>query len=323
MTDRSLLVLFNTENDLIAGERLLRRRTKGTILRPRHAMTEGTDPVEIVRVRHLDALRAWLRSSGRPPMPTSFRLALKADFELHHQMIAALDSMDVRLSHVLSSGQDQIFVLDREHRMMAFFGHWPPESPRRLKDLLGKRKQDVFGPEVAAVHEAATLRALNGEDVAYEWSITDLPRPVHLFTAASPLRNSRGVVAGVLLVTRNVTVLKEAQLAIDRVLKDKTSHLLEVESGVRRIAASFQGAPRGHVEQSRTSGLHTRAFLSGREHDVLNLLGRGVRLRSIAQTLGISIETVRRHVKAMFRKTGVHSQEALVKLFSDTREQKG
>jgi DNA-binding CsgD family transcriptional regulator len=32
--------------------------------------------------------------------------------------------------------------------------------------------------------------------------------------------------------------------------------------------------------------------------------------------LRISIETVRRHVKAMFRKTGVHSQEELVKLFS-------
>jgi DNA-binding CsgD family transcriptional regulator len=28
------------------------------------------------------------------------------------------------------------------------------------------------------------------------------------------------------------------------------------------------------------------------------------------------VETVRRHVKTMFRKTGVHSQEALVQLFA-------
>jgi DNA-binding CsgD family transcriptional regulator len=33
------------------------------------------------------------------------------------------------------------------------------------------------------------------------------------------------------------------------------------------------------------------------------------------------VETVRRHVKAMFRKTGVHSQEALVTLFSGIDEQ--
>jgi hypothetical protein len=32
-------------------------------------------------------------------------------------------------------------------------------------------------------------------------------------------------------------------------------------------------------------------------------------VRSIAKTLGISVETVRHHVKTMFRKTAAHSQE--------------
>jgi DNA-binding CsgD family transcriptional regulator len=42
-------------------------------------------------------------------------------------------------------------------------------------------------------------------------------------------------------------------------------------------------------------------------------------VRSIAKTLGISVETVRHHVKTMFRKTGAHAQEELVRLF-DTGE---
>ena len=320
-TDRSVLVLFKTDADLISGERLLKRRTKATILRLGQTMTDYIDPVEIVRVRSIEELRKWLRSSGQQPKPSRLKLALEDEVDMHRQAMAALDSMDVRLLHLLSSGQDQIFVLDREQRIVAFFGHWPKDSPRRLKDLMGKRKRDVFGPEAAAVHEAAALRALNGEDAAYEWSLTDEPRPVHLLTAASPLRNDNGVIAGVLLVTRNVTMLKQAQFEMESALTDKTTQLLEVERGVKQIAASFQRCPQGNAQDRTTPGLHTSAFLSKREHEVLNLLRRGVRLRSIAQTLGISTETVRRHVKTMFRKTGVHSQEALVKLFSGTGDE--
>jgi DNA-binding CsgD family transcriptional regulator/PAS domain-containing protein len=321
VTDHSVLILFDADTDLTRGERLLKKRTKATIVRLRPAMSHHNAPVETVCVRNIDELHTWLRSSRRRPVPAKFLLALKAEFDMHRQVMAALDSMDLGFLQVLSSSQDQIFVLDREQRMVAFFGHWPKESPRRQKDLLGKRKRDIFGPDVAAVHEAAALRALNGEEAAYEWSITDKPRPVHLFTAASPLRNGDGVIVGVLLVTRNVTPLKQAQLEIERALADKTSQLLEIERGVRQIAGSFHPAPQGRSQHQTPPLLHTSAFLSSREHEVLSLLRRGVRLRSIAQMLGISIETVRRHVKAMFRKTGVHSQEALVKLFFDTGEQ--
>jgi DNA-binding NarL/FixJ family response regulator len=314
--ERPVIVLFNTDDDLTSGMRLLlKSRRHAAILRLGPTMTAHTDPANIVPVRGVRELRAWLRSSRRRPMPTSFLLALKTEFDVHHQTMAALTSMGVRLPHLLSSGQDQIFVLDREQRIVAFFGHWPKESPRGLQDLLGKRKRDIFSPDVAAVHEAAGLRALNGEEAAYEWSITDLQWPVHLLTAASPLRNDVGEVAGILLVTRNITRLKQAQLEMEKSLQQKTSQLLEVERGVRKVAAALQGSTRD-IEHANTSGLHTRAFLSKREHQILTFLSRGVRLRSIAQTLGISVETVRRHVKTMFRKTGVHSQESLVKLFS-------
>jgi DNA-binding CsgD family transcriptional regulator len=48
--------------------------------------------------------------------------------------------------------------------------------------------------------------------------------------------------------------------------------------------------------------------LSAREHDVLHLLREGYRPRSIAEILHLSPQTVRNHLKAIFRKTGTHSQ---------------
>jgi PAS domain S-box-containing protein len=317
MTRRAVLLVFEDVSDLISGERLLKARTGVVTARLGRAGTDHGYSVEIVRIQGVEHLRRWLRVSAEPK-PISFIMALKSEFDLHNQAMAALNAMEVQLHHVLSASQDQVVVLDREQRMVAFFGQWPEQSPRSPENMLGKRKRDVFGPEVASLHEAAALRALNGENTVYEWSITDVPRPVQLFTSASPLRKDDGEVAGVVLVTRNVTALKRTQIEFEKALKDKTNQLLALQRAVAQIAASFEGsAAPGEPEAWKTSGLHTTEFLSEREREVLNLLRKGARVQSIARTLGISIETVRRHVKAMFRKTGVHSQEALVKLFAD------
>jgi PAS domain S-box-containing protein len=214
--------------------------------------------------------------------------------------------------------QDQIFVLDREQRMVAFFGHWPKQAPWRLEELLGKRKRDVFGPRTAALHENASARALKGEELTYEWSLTDSAGPVHLYTTASPLRDDEGKVAGILLVTRNITQLKHAQQEIEAALREKTAYVREVESAVQQIvAASQRTTTQGRVPTTRPDPGYG---LSPRECEVLDLLRQGVRLRTIAQRLGISVETARRHVKAMFRKTGVHSQESLVRVIFDNGE---
>jgi DNA-binding NarL/FixJ family response regulator len=54
--------------------------------------------------------------------------------------------------------------------------------------------------------------------------------------------------------------------------------------------------------------------LSARERQIVELLLASRRVPGIASTLGISPHTVRNHLKAVFRKTGVHSQEALLEL---------
>jgi DNA-binding NarL/FixJ family response regulator len=73
---------------------------------------------------------------------------------------------------------------------------------------------------------------------------------------------------------------------------------------------------RGAPEQDRLALWRTR--LSSREQQVLLALARGLRPRHIARTLGISIHTARAHVKAIMKKTGVHSQSELLDRFMET-----
>ena len=48
--------------------------------------------------------------------------------------------------------------------------------------------------------------------------------------------------------------------------------------------------------------------LSAREQEVLHLLCRGYRNREIAEELFIGIETVKTHLKSVFRKLGVSNR---------------
>ena len=53
-------------------------------------------------------------------------------------------------------------------------------------------------------------------------------------------------------------------------------------------------------------------FLSTREKEVLNLLGEGNNYQQIADQLFISVDTVRHHIKSIYKKLHVHSQSEAV-----------
>jgi|WetSurMetagenome_2_1015567.scaffolds.fasta_scaffold68329_2 DNA-binding NarL/FixJ family response regulator len=63
--------------------------------------------------------------------------------------------------------------------------------------------------------------------------------------------------------------------------------------------------------------------LSPRERDVLRALLAGHRVASLARALSVSPYTVRNHLRAVFRKVGVHSQEELIETFRDGRKGDG
>ena len=97
----------------------------------------------------------------------------------------------------------------------------------------------------------------------------------------------------------------------DGSLAEMIDVLSRVRPGQMLVAPSaFAGAP----PESDARGSHTRPVLTPREIEVLTCLGRGMTAKTTAQTLGITLNTCRGHVKSVHSKLGVSSQlEAVVR----------
>jgi RNA polymerase sigma factor (sigma-70 family) len=55
---------------------------------------------------------------------------------------------------------------------------------------------------------------------------------------------------------------------------------------------------------------HELDLLTGREREVLKLLAQGLTNKEIAESLTITTNTVKRHLKAIFEKLQVHTRSA-------------
>jgi DNA-binding CsgD family transcriptional regulator len=227
------------------------------------------------------------------------------------ELLRVLGRLGIGVLELIASIRDEIVVLDRQRRAVAVLGDWPDESPRRRENLPGKTLGELFGSDAAAVHEAGYTRALRGEHVRFEWTRRKGRQLIRLSTTASPLRNSSSAIVGIVMITRHITRSGRDEAHVDASVAHKAKRLLELEHGIEQLA--------GAIDNYRSTGQIPREFrensplhqLSPRERQVLELLGQGYRPRSIAETLRVSPETVRNHLKAMFKKTGTHSQEEL------------
>lgn len=94
-----------------------------------------------------------------------------------------------------------------------------------------------------------------------------------------------------------------------------TEPRLQAQATLERIAAVL--AESGHriaVAEPGLPDLPELTSLSSREREILQRLVSHQRVPTIARSLGISENTVRNHLKSIFGKTGVHSQEELLEL---------
>jgi DNA-binding CsgD family transcriptional regulator len=125
---------------------------------------------------------------------------------------------------------------------------------------------------------------------------------LRLSTVVAPLRNPASRIVGLVAVTRNVSSIAAGNARDAGPARQHARQLLVLEQGVRELTEV--------IESYRTPTVSYQ--LSAREQDVLHLLREGYRPRSIAEILHLSPQTVRNHLKAIFRKTGTHSQEELI-----------
>ena len=96
-----------------------------------------------------------------------------------------------------------------------------------------------------------------------------------------------------------------------------------LEQGMQRIADLVKelGLVTPKAGHHRPEVEAILAQLSGRERQIVELLIASRRVPGIASTLGISPHTVRNHLKAVVRKLGVHSQEAVLELLRDAADE--
>lgn len=125
-------------------------------------------------------------------------------------------------------------------------------------------------------------------------------------------------------------LLGRVQEAIERVrvTRSVAQHLRQLGGDIERLqslhprASRDAGdAERGAAEQPPAASAQASAQtvtqkveerLSHREREILRAVSSGQRVANIARLLGISPHTVRNHLKAIFRKVGVHSQVELL-----------
>ena len=152
-----------------------------------------------------------------------------------------LKASEEKFRTLVESMSDIVFILDRQQRHIGVFGQWLKLYKTSPEVFLGKTAREVLGDEAARVHEEANLKALQGENVTYEWSMkTSEGKTLYFQTSLSPLRDSKGNIIGVVGVGRDITKLKEAEEKLqeytrnlEKILEERTRQLRESE----RLAA--------------------------------------------------------------------------------------
>lgn len=159
------------------------------------------------------------------------------------------------------------------------------------------RRIDLVG-SVATSGELLNLcwRARPAADVALVDGYAD---PVDLAVTTAALRRMQPRLALVALCGRGHAGPSRHGIRVDAVT-DRGAGAAVIVDTILSVAGRARAVPRA---PSRPSGA-----LSGREHDVLSLLGRGLTVRAIAERLAISTKTVEHHKRHIFAKLQTRNQ---------------
>ena len=128
----------------------------------------------------------------------------------------ALLVSEERFRHLVESIDDVVFRLDREQRCVDAFGRWLEREGVDPVSLIGRTTREIVGPEQAAVHEQANLRALAGETVTYEWTLHSRNGIRHIQTTLSPLHGPYGEITGIVGVGRDISQRVEVGKELQR-----------------------------------------------------------------------------------------------------------
>ena len=110
-----------------------------------------------------------------------------------------------------------------------------------------------------------------------------------------------------------IETLEQAGYDVIRVSRDPDCELL-VTVGLASSTGHQARAVIAEKPQRPHAGMHPMAAvpLTAREQDVAALIGAGLSYGDIANRLGVTLHTIRRHTERIFAKYGVHSRALLM-----------
>jgi PAS domain S-box-containing protein len=148
----------------------------------------------------------------------------------------ALSSSEKKFKTLVESVHDVVFTLDLRQKHTGVFGLSLARSGMPSAAFIGKTAREILGDEAGAIHEVANLRALNGKQVVYDWSVPGPEGITYFQTSLSPLRDAGGHVTGLVGVGRDVTVQKrnERLIRLQRDLVRDLGNVSSPEEGAKR-----------------------------------------------------------------------------------------
>ena len=224
------------------------------------------------------------------------------------------DERFAAIFQLVNDMQCGVLVLDRRgaifgsnERLRTWLGY-PGEGPHAIR---GRMVASIVAPEMQERFDAQRKRVDEGDLRA---SVTILRRkdgttfPVLAIPQRFIREGWEEIASFGILV--DLATIQTAQTGDDRASRDVCSTLDRVAVELRAISLSLSAASRVSVPVSHSA----LEELSDREMEVVVQLAEGRRVPAIAKALYISPNTVRNHLKSVYRKLEVHSQTELLEM---------